>query len=130
MRKDVVELFAGVGGFRVGLNNIKEFDEDGIAIENRDWNFVWSNQWEPSTRVQHAFECYQQRFNLHESEDVNDPLYWCIKIFQQFLQILFQIILYLLEVFRVKTTRLLDLYRGKKESKEKKEYFFGILQEY
>ena len=34
MRKDVVELFAGVGGFRVGLNNIKEFDEDGIAIEN------------------------------------------------------------------------------------------------
>lgn len=74
MRKDVIELFAGVGGFRVGLNDIHEFDENGVAIENRDWNFVWSNQWEPSTRVQHAFECYQTRFDLHESDDENNPL--------------------------------------------------------
>ena len=34
MRKDVIELFAGVGGFRVGLNDIHEFDENGVAIEN------------------------------------------------------------------------------------------------
>ena len=79
MRKDVIELFAGVGGFRVGLNDIHEFDENGVAIENRDWNFVWSNQWEPSTRVQHAFECYQTRFDLHESDDANNPLHWCNK---------------------------------------------------
>lgn len=79
MRKDVIELFAGVGGFRVGLNDIHGFDEHGIAIENRDWNFVWSNQWEPSTKVQHAFECYKKRFNLHESDDKNNPLYWCNK---------------------------------------------------
>lgn len=79
MRKDVIELFAGVGGFRVGLNDIYGFDEHGIAIENRNWNFVWSNQWEPSTKVQHAFECYKKRFNLHESEDKNNPLYWCNK---------------------------------------------------
>ena len=37
MKKTVVELFAGVGGFRVGLNNIKSFDESGKAIE--DGNF-------------------------------------------------------------------------------------------
>lgn len=79
MRKDVIELFAGVGGFRVGLNDINGFDENGVAIENRDWNFVWSNQWEPSTRVQHAFECYQTRFDLHESDDENNPLHWCNK---------------------------------------------------
>ena len=29
MEKTVVELFAGVGGFRVGLNNIEGFDENG-----------------------------------------------------------------------------------------------------
>ena len=52
MEKTVVELFAGVGGFRVGLNNIEGFDENGKAIENRDWKFVWANQWEPSTKHQ------------------------------------------------------------------------------
>ncbi len=62
MKKNVVELFAGVGGFRVGLNDIKGFDEDGKAIENRGWNFVWANQWEPSTKVQHAYDCYTTRF--------------------------------------------------------------------
>ena len=38
----VVELFAGVGGFRLGLEKNKEFE------------VVWSNQWEPSTKKQHA----------------------------------------------------------------------------
>ena len=33
MDKKVIELFAGVGGFRVGLNRIESFDEDGHAIE-------------------------------------------------------------------------------------------------
>ena len=55
MEKTVVELFAGVGGFRVGLNDIHGFDENGVAIENGDWEFVWENQCEPSTKVQHAF---------------------------------------------------------------------------
>ena len=63
----VVELFAGVGGFRVGLNNIKSFDKlTGLAKENGDWNFVWANQWEPSTKAQPAFECYIKRFG-HEN---------------------------------------------------------------
>ena len=44
MELTVVELFAGVGGFRVGLNDIKSFDENDKAIENRNWKFVWANQ--------------------------------------------------------------------------------------
>ncbi|MGB1585629.1 MAG: DNA (cytosine-5-)-methyltransferase [Thermoplasmatota archaeon] len=44
---DAVELFAGVGGFRLGL------EEHGHHI-------VWWNQWEPSTKtVQYAFDCYR-----------------------------------------------------------------------
>lgn len=74
MKKTVVELFAGVGGFRVGLNNIKEFDkETGRAIENGDWEFVWANQWEPSTKSQPAFDCYTTRFGEspnHVNEDI------------------------------------------------------------
>ncbi len=62
MKKTVVELFAGVGGFRVGLNNITRIDENGKAIENGPWKFVWANQWEPSTKAQHAFDCYNIRF--------------------------------------------------------------------
>lgn len=62
MDKTVVELFAGVGGFRVGLNNIKKISKSGKAIENGPWDFVWSNQWEPSTKKQYAFDCYNKRF--------------------------------------------------------------------
>jgi len=62
MNKTVIELFAGVGGFRVGLNNIESIDENGKAIENGDFKFVWANQWEPSTKAQHAFDCYNLRF--------------------------------------------------------------------
>lgn len=46
----VVELFAGVGGFRLGL-------------EKAGWNVIWSNQWEPSTKRQHACEVYRTRFS-------------------------------------------------------------------
>lgn len=73
MKKTVVELFAGVGGFRVGLNKIKGFDENGRAIENGDWEFVWSNQWEPSTKEQHAYNCYSLRFGKenNSNEDIS-----------------------------------------------------------
>ena len=54
MKKTVIELFAGVGGFRVGFNNITSFDKKGKAIENGPWDFVWANQWEPSTTRQDA----------------------------------------------------------------------------
>lgn len=68
----VVELFAGVGGFRVGLNNITKFNEStGQAIEKGPWEFVWANQWEPSTKIQPAFDCYQKRFGKDESKHSN-----------------------------------------------------------
>lgn len=72
MKKTVIELFAGVGGFRVGLNDIHGFDDNGKAIENRDWKFVWANQWEPATTVQHAYDCYVTRFgNECSNEDIS-----------------------------------------------------------
>ena len=72
MKKSVIELFAGVGGFRVGLNDIHGFDDNGKAIENRDWKFVWANQWEPATTVQHAYDCYVTRFgNECSNEDIS-----------------------------------------------------------
>ena len=54
-----IELFAGVGGFRLGL------DESG-------WETVFSNQWEPSTKRQHASEVYVNRFGAtgHSNEDI------------------------------------------------------------
>lgn len=72
MEKKVIELFAGVGGFRVGLNNITSIDKNGKAIENGDFEFVWANQWEPSTKAQHAFDCYNLRFN--DSNNSNEDI--------------------------------------------------------
>ena len=71
MKKTVVELFAGVGGFRVGLNQIKDIDKNGRAIENGDWNFVWANQWEPSTKTQDAFNCYVKRFGENSCSNID-----------------------------------------------------------
>lgn len=73
MELTVAELFAGVGGFRVGLNKIKEVDGDGKAIEKGFWRFVWANQFEPSTKIQHAYNCYIKRFGTehHSNEDIN-----------------------------------------------------------
>ena len=56
---NVVELFAGVGGFRLGLDSKK-------------YKVVWSNQWEPSSKFQHASEIYKARFGDkdHSSDDI------------------------------------------------------------
>lgn len=70
MNKTVIELFAGVGGFRVGLNNITKIDKKGHAIERGPFSIVWSNQWEPSTTRQDAFDCYNIRFpSSHNSNE-------------------------------------------------------------
>ena len=56
----VVELFAGVGGFRLGLEGEpKTGSKDNFKV-------VWSNQWEPSTKKQHAAEIYVKRWNLQK----------------------------------------------------------------
>lgn len=56
----VVELFAGVGGFRVGLEAAGGFD------------VVWSNQWEPGRKAQHASDVYVSRFGAegHVCSDI------------------------------------------------------------
>lgn len=74
MKKTAIELFAGVGGFRVGLNNIKGFDKNGHAIEKGPWKFVWANQWEPSTKSQHAFDCYNLRFSGENNSNLDISL--------------------------------------------------------
>jgi len=57
-----VELFAGVGGFRLGLE----------AASDR-FKVIWANQWEPSMREQYAFECYTAHFGCspdHVCQDI------------------------------------------------------------
>jgi len=58
---NVAELFAGVGGFRIGL-------------ARAGWKTVFSNQWEPATKVQHASDVYVARFGEkgHSNEDIAD----------------------------------------------------------
>jgi len=58
-----IELFAGVGGFRLGLKD--------------EWDVVWSNQWEPSTKTQHASLVYEEKFKGkgdHSCENIDDVL--------------------------------------------------------
>ncbi len=63
----VVELFAGVGGFRLGLEAANS-DPD----LNSPFEVVWSNQWEPSTKIQHASLVYEKNFHagIHTNEDI------------------------------------------------------------
>ena len=56
----VVELFAGVGGFRLGLEQAGKYE------------IVWSNQWEPSSKAQHASDIYVEQFGPqgHSNDDI------------------------------------------------------------
>lgn len=58
----VIELFAGVGGFRVGLDR----------ADAKFFKTIWSNQWEPATTTQHASRTYVRRFGAenHVNEDI------------------------------------------------------------
>ena len=70
----VVELFAGVGGFRLGLEGWKGKSPSSGYKNNLQSMFevVWSNQWEPQTKTQHASLIYESRWGKsgHNNEDV------------------------------------------------------------
>ena len=57
----VVELFAGVGGFRIGLEGASDV-----------YQTVWNSQWEPSTKHQDASLAYRARFGSvgHSNNDI------------------------------------------------------------
>jgi DNA (cytosine-5)-methyltransferase 1 len=71
----VAELFAGVGGFRLGLEgwNGKSATSNYKETIQSNFEVVWSNQWEPSTKVQHASMVYENRFGKvgHSNEDIS-----------------------------------------------------------
>ena len=58
MEKTVCELFAGVGGFRLGLDRLKS-----------GWDTVWFSQYEPGRISQYAYDCYISHFG--DSLDLN-----------------------------------------------------------
>ena len=58
MEKTICELFAGVGGFRLG------FDRLGLG-----WRTTWFSQWEPGARTQWAHDCYVRHYG--ECADLN-----------------------------------------------------------
>ena len=68
MQKTICELFAGVGGFRLGFDRL----ESG-------WKTTWFSQWEPCARTQWAHNCYVQHFGdisdlnneFHTGEDIS-----------------------------------------------------------
>lgn len=61
----VVELFAGVGGFRVGLEKA-----------SKRYQTIWADQWEPGKKNQFAFNCYNEHYrdtsSLNVNEDINN----------------------------------------------------------
>ena len=62
MKKTICELFAGVGGFRLG------FDRLGTG-----WETTWFSQWEPGASTQWAHECYVRHYG--DSPDLNGELH-------------------------------------------------------
>ena len=68
MDKTICELFAGVGGFRVGFDRL-----------NSGWTTVWFSQWEPNAKRQWAHDCYVKHFGecldlnreLHTNDDIS-----------------------------------------------------------
>lgn len=62
MQKTICELFAGVGGFRLGFERL-----------NSGWETKWFSQWEPGAKTQWAHDCYVSHFG--ESEDLNGEIH-------------------------------------------------------
>lgn len=58
MQKTICELFAGVGGFRLGFDRLQS-----------GWETTWFSQWEPGAKIQWAHDCYVQHYG--DSADKN-----------------------------------------------------------
>ena len=58
MEKTMCELFAGVGGFRLGMDRL-----------GTGWKTTWFSQWEPGAKTQWAHDCYVQHFG--DSPDIS-----------------------------------------------------------
>ena len=109
----VLELFAGVGGFRVGLENA-----DSNVFETK-----WANQWEPSRKTQDAFEVYDYHFpnsiNINENiEEIPNEVFE--KMDADIIVGGFQL---------AKTILLLEARNMKWDLKVRKGFYFGKLSE-
>lgn len=62
MEKKICELFAGVGGFRLGFERLKS-----------GWETTWFSQWEPGKKSQWAHDCYVAHFG--DSEDIKGEIH-------------------------------------------------------
>lgn len=75
----VAELFAGVGGFRLGLEGYdNKSNPDFYKEPAGNFKTIWANQWEPpgTTARQFAWRCYESRFGEGScvNEDINKVL--------------------------------------------------------
>lgn len=66
----VVELFAGVGGFRIGLESV---------LKGKAFKVVWSNQYEPGSAKQWASRAYEYAFpnekgSKHSNKLIEDAI--------------------------------------------------------
>lgn len=75
----VAELFAGVGGFRLGLEGYSNEDRPEFSMPAAGpFVTVWANQWEPpgTPTRQFAARCYEERFGYGSvvNEDIHAVL--------------------------------------------------------
>ena len=76
----VIELFAGVGGFRLGLegNASGKSSTTGYTKDlNSNYKIIWSNQFEPLTKtIQHASEIYKSVWpdSNHSNKNIEEVI--------------------------------------------------------
>ena len=79
----VAELFAGVGGFRLGLEGYAPSEGNDFTAEPAGpFKTVWANQWEPAGQEskQFAWRCYEKRFG--KGSCVNEDIAEVLKKFE------------------------------------------------
>jgi DNA (cytosine-5)-methyltransferase 1 len=74
----VIELFAGVGGFRLGLEQastaLQQEKAASSDVDSTTFQVVWSNQWEPASKKQDASEIYVRKWGSenHSNKNIAD----------------------------------------------------------